>query len=237
MKIRYTPEFDQHAQGYHDHLDQVLKKWGKTSSLYTAKAKIRQLLPFVEQRQTSSEIARVLDVGCGTGLIAGLLKDRRLRLYGVDLSQSMIVHNRMKADVDPQFKFLVSSATRLPFVADSFDFTFAVCVFHHLSDKERLRTVQEMKRVTKPSRLIFIFEHNPLNPITQLVVKCCPLDRNARLLFPYQVRKLYQRADLETVKQKYFLFFPEFLSFLNRFEPCLGSIPLGAQYFVTARKP
>lgn len=236
--LRTSPsqaEFDRHAHGYHDQLDQALQKWGKTSGLYVAKAKIRQLLTFMKQRQIPLGNLRILDVGCGTGLIAGMLEREGPKLYGVDLSHSMIVHNKTEAESAEQ-KFLVSSAAQLPFAANSFDYTFSVCVFHHLSDAERVQAVHEMVRVTKPSGFIIIFEHNPLNPLTRLVVACCPLDRNARLLFPYHVRRLYQQVGLEAIEQRYFLFFPEFLSALNCFEPHLAKVPMGAQYFVAGRK-
>ena len=95
----------------------------------------------------------------------------------------------------------------------------------------------ELARVVRPGGLVFVFEHNPWNPVTRAIVRDCPLDRDAVLLTAPETRGLLSRAGLEVVEQRYYLFFPRSLGFLRRFEPWLAWLPLGGQYYVAARKP
>lgn len=229
-----SPEFNQFADHYHSEVDGWLKRFASTSALYVAKAKADHVIFEAQHHFTNKTSLTGLDVGCGTGLIASMIHDDTgIKILGTDLSQGMIDH---RVESSQKIELLTSNSARLPFKNDCFDFSYSVCFFHHLDDEDRLNTVQEMKRVTKPEGLIFIFEHNPYNPIVQAMVKCCPLDRNARLLTPNQVKQLYQQAGIEIITLKFILFFPEPLSFLNPLQTRLSRLPLGSQYFVLGRK-
>ena len=92
-----------------------------------------------------------------------------------------------------------------------------------------------MKRVTKRGGLVTIFEHNPYNPVSQLIVKLSPLDKNVRLLTKSKVNQLFSETGIQTVLQKYILFFPEFMSKLNYLETYMNQWPMGCQYLVAGR--
>ncbi|MCK7467953.1 MAG: hypothetical protein MZU91_07385 [Desulfosudis oleivorans] len=56
-------------------------------------------------------------------------------------------------------------------------------VFHHIPRPRRPATVADLSRTwMKPASRIVIWEHNPFNPFTRLLVKMCPFDGDARLL-------------------------------------------------------
>jgi SAM-dependent methyltransferase len=83
------------------------------------------------------ESARVLDVGCGDGLLDQALLELRpdLRIEGVDVL------------VRPHTPIRVREfdGSHLPFAAGEFDVAMAIDVFHHAVDAKAL--MQEMKRV------------------------------------------------------------------------------------------
>ena len=91
-----------------------------------------------------SKSARVLDVGCGDGLLAQALLDMRpdLRIEGVD------VLVRAGTPI-PVREF---DGTRLPFADGEYEVAMAIDVFHHAADAEAL--MAEMKRVARGSLVI-----------------------------------------------------------------------------------
>src|SRR5258708_3128171 len=94
--------------------------------------------------------ARVLDVGCGTGL---LLRDlaRRLPgaacLAGVDAAAGMIEQARAKAG-DPRLRFEQGTAERLPFPDAAFDLVISTTSFDHWTDQRA--GLAECHRVLAP---------------------------------------------------------------------------------------
>jgi ubiquinone/menaquinone biosynthesis C-methylase UbiE len=87
--------------------------------------------------------ARVLEVGCGTGLILSRLAPYASRAYGLDLSPKMLRGAR-----DRKLEVVLGSATHLPFANDSFDLVCSFKVLAHVPDIAR--ALSEIARVTRP---------------------------------------------------------------------------------------
>jgi hypothetical protein len=83
---------------------------------------------------------------------------------------------------------------------------------------------------------LFVFEHNPYNPVTRHLVNTCPFDADAVLLTRAETVALLKTAGLEPSAAAYCLFFPRLLAGLRPLETWLGWLPLGGQYFVAGRK-
>jgi SAM-dependent methyltransferase len=123
----------------------------------------------------------------------------------------------------------------LPFADSSFEVVTAACVYHHLHPAERFALTAEAYRVTRPGGLFVIFEHNPWNLATQLIVRRTPVDANAVLLTAPQTRAQLRKAGFSVRKTSYYLYFPQTLyRRLSKFERLLGAIPAGGQYAVFA---
>jgi hypothetical protein len=76
-----------------------------------------------------------------------------------------------------------------------------------------------------------MIEHNPLNPVTKLVVSRIPLDRDAQLLSASAARSIASRAELRPFRTEFFLYFPRsFYERIGRIENGLIRLPLGGQY-------
>jgi SAM-dependent methyltransferase len=78
----------------------------------------------------SDGVRSILEVGVGTGRIAGPLIERGFELTGVDASRGMLAHARAKHLP----RLVRGSAYRLPFVDRSADATLMVHVLHVLDD-------------------------------------------------------------------------------------------------------
>lgn len=221
-------EFDRYAETYEAAVDRAIGFAGREREFYIGR-KSDELLQLVEARFGDPRSVSALDVGCGPGLTDRFLAGRIGELHGVDVSPEMVA--RAGAE-NPSVSYQVSDATSIPHEDGRFDVTFAICVLHHVDRAQRGELVREMARVTRPRGLVVVFEHNPLNPLTRLVVRNCDFDRDAELLRPRSVLDLYERAGLRRVATRYILVFPWRVGFLARVERVLGSVPLGAQYLV-----
>ena len=108
---------------------------------------------------------RGLDIGCGQGWHACRLARLGCRMSGIDSSEQQIL--KAAANAEQQgvaVELRVAGASRLPFADRSFDFAYAINIFHHLTDPEtRARAFAEVVRVLRPGGVFFLQEINTTN--------------------------------------------------------------------------
>jgi SAM-dependent methyltransferase len=110
----------------------------------------RRFLRFVPIRPG----ARVLEVGCGSGVVlrdVAVMVGRRGQVVGLDSSRAMLATaRRLCRDAPGRARITLrgGDATRLPFAAARFDATLAVTVVLHVATPDAL--VAELARVTRP---------------------------------------------------------------------------------------
>ena len=83
---------------------------------------------------------------------------------------------------------------------------------------------------------MFLFEHNPHNPLTRWVFERCPFDVDAQMLSLRSALSLARQARFSAEQHGYTLFFPRPLAWLRGLDPYLKALPLGAQYYVQMAK-
>lgn len=87
----------------------------------------------------------ILDVGCGSGVMAAKLRERGHTVWGIDFAEPMIRHARQLCDSD---LFVVGDAQDLPFPDNTFDAAVSLGVMQFVdSDEQALR---EIWRVLRP---------------------------------------------------------------------------------------
>jgi len=103
----------------------------------------------------------VLDVGCGTGMLAILAK-RKVgasgTVYGVDASPEMIARARMKANrAGVELILEEGAAQALPLKDGEVDVVLSTLMLHHVARKSRPQMAREAARVLKPGgRLLLV---------------------------------------------------------------------------------
>ena len=107
---------------------------------------------------------RLLDLGCGTGVLSEFLPRERCHrideIIGVDISQEMVRYAKTRLD-----RAVVADSCCLPFGNETFDTVFAKAVLHHLSAPEA--GIREIARILRPGgRSIFWDTHK--NVLTRL---------------------------------------------------------------------
>jgi SAM-dependent methyltransferase len=100
---------------------------------------------------------RILDAGCGSGLLFAALRDRGAIVTGIDLSAGMLEQARRRLGADADLR-VADLADPLPFPDDSFDDVIASLVLHYLQDWAP--TLAELRRVLRTGgRLIASVNH------------------------------------------------------------------------------
>jgi len=103
--------------------------------------------------------ARVLEVGCGTGLTLEFLSSlpAGLRVFGMDLSETMLKQAESKAKRLPNPpRVLLGDAGRLPYESGLFDVTLATRFIHQFTHDDKKRLWQEFQRVTRKGGITIV---------------------------------------------------------------------------------
>lgn len=97
--------------------------------------------------------ARVLDVGCGTGVYLKRFAAMGLEPVGVEPAPGMLETARRD---NPGLEIKLGVATELPFADASFDAVTAIEVLRYLHVEDVRRSFSEMLRVLKPGGFVFV---------------------------------------------------------------------------------
>lgn len=97
---------------------------------------------------------RILDLGCGTGTLAVLIKETEpgAEVHGLDADPEILARARSKAEEHggQEVSFVQGLSSELPYEDESFDRVVTSLFFHHLTREVKLRTAAEIARVLEP---------------------------------------------------------------------------------------
>jgi ubiquinone/menaquinone biosynthesis C-methylase UbiE len=167
--------------------------------------------------------ARILEVGCGAGLLTVALARNGHMVDAIDSTAAMLGMARKEAvdrGVQSLVRFHVADAHTLPFDAQTFDLVIAIGVIPWLHSEQA--ALHEMHRVLKPGGYLLATADNNarlnrlLDPLSSPIFK--PLRATAKRLlelcgawspdsrfqpkrhYPYEVHRLIRRCSFRRVK-------------------------------------
>jgi 2-polyprenyl-3-methyl-5-hydroxy-6-metoxy-1,4-benzoquinol methylase len=114
------------------------------------KLALRDHLLFVSRAAGNRRGLDLLDVGCGSGTLLGLLKQRRFRPVGVDFSAAAARVAEAENGVD----VVVGSLDQASFPAGSFDIVTLFHVMEHVTNPRRVLT--EVSRILRPNGSVIL---------------------------------------------------------------------------------
>jgi len=234
-------EFDKFARDYSGGNEDPLKRlFGENLDQFIC-VKAKWLWNYLTKNSSQINLDsnyQLLDYGCGTGEMLKYLKLFGFPgyLHGADVSQAMLAEAERRWETASRPSFCHIDEAKTDFADNSFSCIVATCVFHHIKPDKRDVVLREIKRILMPGGILVVFEHNPFNPMTRLIVKRAEIDKDATLLYPAEIQQRFNRLSLANCVLEYLMFFPPNIKMLNNLEKYLRWCPLGAQYAVVGRK-
>lgn len=225
--------FDEYGKTYSDTVNDSVRFTGLNVDFFT-RVKAGYILDLCASHFADVAGVNALDVGCGVGNFHDILAPEFLSLRGVDVSSASVEQAILKKR--PKTTYDVYDGLRLPYSDGTFDLVFTVCVMHHVTPDQWPAFSREMHRVLRPGGLALVFEHNPRNPLTMRAVNNCPFDEDAVLLKAETTVRLLENAGFRDAVQRYILSVPAGNRMLRKVDSVFSRVPLGAQYYVSAKK-
>jgi len=226
-------EFDRFADEYHGLHAANIRLSGEAPE-YFAEYKIVDIAKELVLAGQAPPRA-VLDFGAGIGYSVPFLA-KHLPTAGItclDVSRKSLELGKAKHGAAAAFRHF--DGVEVPYESGAFDVALASCVFHHIAERQHVSLLAELRRVLTPGGLLFVFEHNPLNPLTRHAVNTCEFDEHAVLVGAGTMLERVRAAGFVAARARYRIFFPHALRSWRPLEAKLTWLPLGAQYYVVAR--
>lgn len=195
-KAQATHEFTRWSESY----DRSILQWLLFGPSHRALK--RQI-----QAAAGDRPVRILDVGCGTGVFAGRVREAfpNAQVWGIDLVAGMLGKGRERwrhhqAHVLP----VQGDSERLPFSAGSFDIVTCANSFHHYPHQDR--AVVEMNRVLRPGGRLLLIDGYRDRPWGWFIYDVCVagVEGDVHHASAKRFRELFTRAGFATVAQRVF---------------------------------
>jgi SAM-dependent methyltransferase len=186
---------------------------------------------------------RVLDVGCGTGVLSQAVAavTRTSNIMGIDPSPSFIEYGRTHS-AEPRIKFEVGDALDLPYADDCFDKSLALLVLQLIPQPEK--AFDEMCRVTRPGGSVAVCNWDHAGGMEMHSIfweearKLDPAAEHPReRLRPYsrqgELKALWEATGLERVEETGLEIDLDFASFDDYWLPQLGGAGPAGAYLIS----
>ena len=235
------PKLDWDPKGYAG-----LYEKGSAASNFFAE-RIRIILDLIHEDKKG----KVLDAGCGPGMMIRHLIDGNRKIVGLDLSPAMIRQCLQTPDLSAGVEFLCGSVESLPFMDGIFDVVLAMGVLEYVT--EAAEAARELARVTEKDGIVIMTMLNKIS-LYRLWQKAYErlFHSEGTPLSLYSARsfcRLVESTDLDVLKVVYYdfnLFPPPFdrkmpgraVKINSRLEPLLRNCQkwFGSGFIVKARK-
>ncbi len=226
-----TAHFDSYAESYDATLGRALAVSGEGKDYY-ARERVRFLAGRLKGIGESPR--QMVDYACGIGSTTPHFLD----LLGVNQVIGVDVSSR-SLDVATR-RYGSSRATFLPVAAYRLRVTRISCTatapFTTSRSPSVMRSCSDMAKMLRPGGVLAVWENNPFNPGTRLIMSRCEFDIGAILVTPAELRRLLRRNGFKVERTDYFFIFPRTLAWFRPLETWLSRLPFGGQYQVLARR-
>lgn len=159
---------------------------------------------------------KFLEIGCGLGYFSNKAVKMGAKVTGIDIGPKLVSINKK---LTPKGKFIVSSASKLPFKDGMFDVVLSTEVIEHVDNQKD--AIKEMFRVLKKNGVLVITTPNRVfKPLFDLLsfLRIRPYHGNEYWFYPWELKKKLEKYG-SINKELYFNFFliNDFFNYFERF--------------------
>jgi trans-aconitate methyltransferase len=222
--------FDGCAESYDADLARGLSLSGESRDHF-ARGRVGLLAELLAR--TGDRPRRLVDLGCGTGDTAPVLESAfdAESVLGVDTSARSLELAAQRFS-SPRIRFSTLGAEP---PCQGADLVYCNGVLHHVPPPERPALLALVRGTLRRGGIFALWENNPWNPGTRLIMSRVAFDRDAIMVSPLEARRLVRAAGLEVLRVDFLFVFPRALAALRPLERLVTRAPLGGQYQVLCR--
>lgn len=228
-------EFDRFAEEYRSQLAGSIAISGESPDFF-AEYKVADIASVAVAQGLPGNGLQVLDFGAGVGnsvpFFRKHLPDSKITCLDVSRKSLELGQARFGGLAE----FVHFDGGDPPFPDGAFDIILCACVLHHIDHAQHEAVLGRLRRLLSKRGLLFVFEHNPVNPLTVRAVNSCAFDENARLITSWSLAATLAKAGYSAVETRFRIFFPGPLRKLRFLEKYLRWCPIGAQYSLIAKR-
>jgi 2-polyprenyl-6-hydroxyphenyl methylase / 3-demethylubiquinone-9 3-methyltransferase len=149
------------AQINNDFYDLLGEGWYslKNHPIALLRAENRARIPWIDKtiQNHFSKPCKILDIGCGAGMLTNFLSEKGHRVTGIDLSEKSLSVAE-KFDTTNTVEYIHADANQLPFSEEQFDVVCAMDILEHVQTPHQL--IRQASRVLKNNGLFFFHTFN-----------------------------------------------------------------------------
>jgi len=141
LKVQPVNKWDQKRR--------TMRRYDLTAEMYDARYAEEQVAKYKAAlaRLKITRNSRVLDVGCGTGLLFSQVAAEAQTVVGVDVSGKLLLQAKERSRVFRNVYLVQADADHLPFKNDHFSTVFAFTVLQNMP--QPLKTLSEINRIAE----------------------------------------------------------------------------------------
>ena len=141
-------DFDGWARAY----DEDVKRDADVLKIYENYETVLQMV-FEEVENFQRKDGKILEIGVGTGNLAGKFLQNKYHIIGIDQSRQMLAVAKEKY---PKLHVRLGEFLKIPYENQTFDVIVSTYAFHHLNEEEKRVAIAEMMRVLKKDGRIIL---------------------------------------------------------------------------------
>lgn len=229
-------DFDHYADDY-EQLHKASIKMSGYEPTYFDEHKIKNLhRDFYASHAVSAQPVQILNFGCGIGKSEEFINKyfTNCAITSVDISEKSVATAKEKNKRFSNIDFIAYDDIETLQLQPKFDIIFVANVFHHIPEELHVRILKRLREFLSPGGHLYVFEHNPQNPLTRHAFNTCEFDVGCKMIHPRLFVRMCREAGYTNIRKNYILFFPKAFSAFSGLERFLTWCPAGAQYYIKA---
>lgn len=150
MKNEWKDQWD--FDGWTRAYDEDVKRDAGVLKIYENYETVLQMV-FEEVENFQRKDGKILEIGVGTGNLAGKFLQNKYHIIGIDQSRQMLAVAKEKY---PKLHVRLGEFLKIPYENQTFDVIVSTYAFHHLNEEEKRVAIAEMMRVLKKDGRIIL---------------------------------------------------------------------------------